>query len=159
MAVLLILLPLVAVPAAAQTLYVTDRLVADLYPQPHASGTPTERLPTGTAVQVLTRRDGFVHVRTPENREGWIPSPLLQAQVPAQVALMVLGERQQHATAELARLRRQLAQARNEAGAPRRVSSPWWLFMALLATLLAGFVSGVMWLDWRLRGRHGGFRV
>ena len=154
-----LLLPLVAAPATAQTLYVTDRIVADLYTQPNAVGTPAARLPTGTAVQLLARRNGFVRVRTPENHEGWVSSRLLQAEVPAQVALMVLGEQQQYATTELERARRQLAQYRNAAGNARQVSSSWWMFAALLAALLAGFVIGVVWLDGRRRGRHGGFRV
>jgi SH3 domain protein len=34
-----------------------------------------------------------------------------------------------------------------------------WFLISLLAALIAGFVVGIIWLDKRIRQRHGGFRI
>lgn len=141
---------------AAQTLYVTDRVVATLYATPSTAGAVLERLPTGTALHLLDQRNGFVHVRTPERREGWVAAQEVQEAVPAQALLIALSERQQRTAAALDGLRRQLAQC---SGDTHRAAYPWWLPFALLVTLLVGIAIGMIWLDWRLRERHGGFRV
>ncbi|PKM46440.1 MAG: hypothetical protein CVV05_01825 [Gammaproteobacteria bacterium HGW-Gammaproteobacteria-1] len=154
---LCLLLPLPMV--AAQTLYVTDRLAAELYPAPRAAGKPIRLLPTGTSLQVLARQGDFVRVRGSDGNTGWIHVRHLQEDMPAQVLLMSLAQQHERTARELDLARRQLAEQTRAAQQNHQVSRSWWMFFAVLVSLVAGFILGIMWLDWRIRERHGGFRL
>lgn len=146
-------------PVAADTLYVTDRLAAELYPAPRAAGKPIQLLPTGTTLQVLTHQGDFVRVRTADGDEGWIARQQLQEDMPAQVLLLSLAQQHERTTRELDLTRRQLAEQTRAAQQNHQVSRSWWMFFAVLVSLVTGFILGIMWLDWRIRERHGGFRL
>jgi SH3 domain protein len=146
-------------PAAADMLYVTDRLAAELYPAPRAAGKPIQLLPTGTTLQVLTQQGDFVRVRTPDGNEGWIQQQQLQEDMPAQVLLLSLAQQHERTARELDLTRRQLAEQTRAAQQNHQVSRSWWMFFAVLVSLVTGFILGIMWLDWRIRERHGGFRL
>lgn len=154
---LCLLLPLHS--AAADTLYVTDRLAAELYPAPRAAGKPLRLLPTGTTLHALTRQGDFVRVRTPDGNEGWIQQQQLQEDMPAQVLLLSLAQQHERTAKELDITRRQLAEQTRAAQQNHQVSRSWWMFFAVLVSLVTGFILGIMWLDWRIRERHGGFRL
>jgi hypothetical protein len=158
-AALLLCLLLPFHPADAATLYVTDRLAADLYPAPRAAGRPIQQLPTGTALQVLAQQGEFIRVRTPEGSEGWIQQRQLQDDMPAQVLLLSLAQQHERTVKELDLTRRQLAEQTRAAQQNHQVSRSWWMFFAVLVSLVTGFILGIMWLDWRIRERHGGFRL
>lgn len=154
---LCLLLPFQA--GAAATLYVTDRLAADVYPAPRAAGKPIQQLPTGTTLQVLTRQGDFVRVRTRNGSEGWIHQRQLQEDMPAQVLLLSLAQQHERTAQELDSTRRQLLEQTRAAQQNHQVSRSWWMFFAVLVSLITGFILGIMWLDWRIRERHGGFRL
>jgi SH3 domain protein len=154
---LCVLLPLQ--PINAETLYVTDRLAAELYPAPRAAGKPIRLLPTGTSLQVLSRQGDFVRVRSGDGNTGWIHRQRLQEDMPAQVLLLSLAQQHERTAKELDLARRQLAEQTRAAQQNNQVSRSWWMFFAVLVSLVAGFILGIMWLDWRIRERHGGFRL
>lgn len=97
-----------------------------------------------------------------------------ESATPTQMAAAARLE-QAETTAELTRLRRDLSDCRAQVGVPagsdlratvascpEPLQPPTGLApLALLAGLgfVGGFVSGVWWLDWRQRRRHGGFRL
>lgn len=158
-AALLLCLLLPFQSTVAETLYVTDRLAADLYPAPRAAGKPVQHLPTGTALQVLTRQGAFIRIRAPDGNEGWIHQRQLQEDMPAQVLLLSLAQQHERTVKELDVTRRQLAEQTRAAQQNHQVSRSWWMFFAVLVSLVTGFILGIMWLDWRIRERHGGFRL
>ncbi|MEW6645955.1 MAG: SH3 domain-containing protein [Pseudomonadota bacterium] len=146
-------------PTAAATLYVTDRVAAEMYPAPRAAGKPMLLLPTGTTLQVLLQQKDFVRVRTADGSEGWVQRQQLQEDVPAQVLLLSLAQQHERTVKELDSARRQLAEQTRAAQQSHQMSRSWWMFFAVLVSLVTGFILGIMWLDWRIRERHGGFRL
>jgi len=97
--------------AAADTAYVTDSLRLGLYAEPGASGSPSQNLVSGTALEVLERTQGYARVRTPAGSEGWVKSAYLVDEKPAQLRV---GELE----TELAALRSDADRAR-----PARVTA------------------------------------
>lgn len=156
---------LVAGPAAADpTLYVTDRVLADLHSEPAAGGRLLRRLPTGTAVEVLEEEGSYAKVETPDGTVGWVLAGKLQEDRPAQLLLLALTEQQERTVAELKELRGELERLR-ERRAEERLPAifkrlPAWVFIALTgAAAIVLFILGALWMDRRYRQRHGGFRL
>jgi len=142
---------LAAPPALGQMVYVTDRIVANLYPIPVAGSRPVDRLPTGTPLEQLEKRGEFVRVRSREGTEGWMLRRHLMVDEPAQVLLLRLSE-------ENRRLRTEVAdQRREEPLQPARYTG--WGALLTVTGLVVGFFLGMRYLDWRFRTRHGGMRV
>jgi SH3 domain protein len=94
-----------ATAAAAETAWVTDSLRLGLYAEPDASGSPTQNLISGTALEVLERTQGYARVRTAVGSEGWVKSAYLVDEKPAQFRVAELE-------AELATLRGDADRAR-----------------------------------------------
>ncbi|MGE0081846.1 MAG: SH3 domain-containing protein [Thiohalomonadaceae bacterium] len=133
---------------AAETLYVTDRVLAEVHATPQARGEPLAVLPTGATVEVLETRGDRVRVQAPGVPEGWMDRRLLTKQPPAMALVLKLREQQARTQEELDRLKSE-----------RRTVSLWAMAAVGVACLLIGFVIGVLWLDHRIRERHGGFRI
>lgn len=143
---------------ASETLYVTDRVAAAMYPAPRAASKPLQYLPTGTILRRLVEQNDFIRVRTPEGTEGWIQRSQLQEDVPAQVVLLSLVQQHEQTIRELDKTQQQLAET--EAIVQSRQGTRAWLALVIvLITFSSGFLLGIFWLDWRLRERHGGFRL
>ena len=141
--------------AAVEHLYVTDRVLADVRTAPDPTGKVLRSIPTGTALTVLGGEGNYVKVETPDGTKGWVLAALLQKEQPAQILLMALDDKYSRTAARLQALeaKREAAQARVEA---RRDT---WLWVAVVAALVLGFLLGVLWIDRRNRIRHGGFRL
>ena len=60
---------------------------------------------------------------------------------------------------ELATLRSENVKLTDQASRFRFSVPLKWLLTISAAALLGGFVAGLLWLDWRRRLRHGGFRL
>lgn len=113
---------------AVETLYITDRVAAAMYPAPRAAGKPMDYLPTGTTLRVLTEQKDFVRIRTPDGREGWIQRHQLQEDAPAQVLLLSLVQQHERTTRELDRSRQQLVEQKLVMESSNRLSRSWWIF-------------------------------
>jgi hypothetical protein len=98
---LILTLALVPLTAAAETLYVTERLSVPLYAMP-VEGASVRTVEAGAALEVLERTDRFARVRERQGGEGWIDARYLVADAPARQQLTRTNE-------ELTRLRRDLA--------------------------------------------------
>lgn len=115
------LLATVAVPAAAQEegqppaeqtqsqaapaeplrrLFVSDKLVLNVYSEPEQAGSRVGTIETGDAVDELERGQGFVRVRLSDGREGWVGTNYLTSDAPAAVQLRDL-QRQQKGTSQV----------------------------------------------------------
>ena len=114
------LLAIVALPAAAQEevqpeaqqsqpqpdatqpvqrLFVSDKLVLNVYSEPEQAGSRVATIETGDAVDELERGQGFVRIRLSDGREGWVGSNYLTTDAPAAVQLRDL-QRQQKGAAQ-----------------------------------------------------------
>lgn len=89
------------VTAAAETLYVTERLVVSVYGTP-AEGPAVRTVEAGAPLEVLERAERFTRVRDRQGAEGWIDTRYLVAEAPARTQLPRVTE-------EASRLRRELA--------------------------------------------------
>jgi SH3 domain-containing protein len=113
------LLATVAVPAAAQEegqppaeqtqsqaapaeplqrLFVSDKLVLNVYSEPEQAGSRVGTIETGDAVDELERGQGFVRIRLTDGREGWVGSNYLTSDAPAAVQLRDLQRQQKGAS-------------------------------------------------------------
>jgi SH3 domain protein len=84
------LLFFLAASAHADPLYVSDKLVVNVYVEANQDSAKVATLESGDAVEALEKIDAYTHVRLPDSREGWIKSSYLSAQVPAIVRLKEL---------------------------------------------------------------------
>nr|VFK66091.1 MAG: SH3 domain protein [Candidatus Kentron sp. UNK]VFK70270.1 MAG: SH3 domain protein [Candidatus Kentron sp. UNK] len=91
----------------AETFYVTDRLLIGVHEDREQDSAPLEILPTGAALEVISRDKEFAKVRTASGVVGWIDSNYLMMERPAQLLLMEL-----EALHEQTRLRLQETEAR-----------------------------------------------
>jgi uncharacterized protein YgiM (DUF1202 family) len=96
-------------------LFVSDKLVLNVYSEPEQAGSRVGTIETGDAVDELERGEGFVRIRLPDGREGWVGSNYLTTDAPAAVQLRDLQRQQKNATQavdrkateEIARLRKE----------------------------------------------------
>jgi SH3 domain protein len=101
-----------AVPVAAETRYVTDRLEVTLRAGESTRYKILKMLPSGTPLEVLgvNSTSDYARVRTPEGTLGFVPADQLQAEPAARDRLAVveaqLKELQQHPDALAAQLAR-----------------------------------------------------
>lgn len=110
--VLALSLWLVALPAAAETQYVIDRIHVALRDGPTDTAAALKTLESGAALEVLERAGNFVRVRDAQGVEGWMDARYLSTEPPARQQLAVLHAELARARAELKELRIQLAQSR-----------------------------------------------
>ena len=74
-----------AVPAAAETAYVTDILRLGFHRAEDTSDRPFRTLLSGTELEVLERTTNYARVRAADGQEGWVKSAYLVADKPAQL--------------------------------------------------------------------------
>lgn len=76
--------------AAAETAYVSDKLVVGVYATASSEGDRLTQLSTGDSVEVLARDPEYTQVRLADGREGWIKSSYLSNDAPAAAKLASL---------------------------------------------------------------------
>jgi hypothetical protein len=84
--------------APPRRLFVSDKLVLNVYSEPEQAGSRVATIETGDAVDELERGEGFVRIRLSDGREGWVGSNYLTTDAPAAVQLRDLQRQQKSAT-------------------------------------------------------------
>jgi hypothetical protein len=79
-------------------LFVSDKLVLNVYSEPEQAGSRVGTIETGDAVDELERGEGFIRIRLPDGREGWVGSNYLTTDAPAAVQLRDLQRQQKSST-------------------------------------------------------------
>jgi hypothetical protein len=79
-------------------LFVSDKLVLNVYSEPEQAGSRVATIETGDAVDELERREGFVRIRLADGSEGWVGSNYLTNDAPAAVQLRDLQRQQKGAS-------------------------------------------------------------
>jgi len=99
---------------AVRRLFVSDKLVLNVYSEADQGGSRVASIETGDAVDELERAQGFVRIRLEDGREGWVGANYLTTDAPAAVQLREL--QRQHKSAnqtdkksadEIARLKKE----------------------------------------------------
>lgn len=111
---LFVLLPLWAMPAAAETVYVTDRLLLGLYAERGDQGQRLKLLTSGTALEVVERQGAFARVRSPEDIEGWVKTAFLVDEKPAALRVAEMEQEAERLNREIERLMRNSKAALSE---------------------------------------------
>jgi hypothetical protein len=102
-------------PSPPRRLFVSDKLVLNVYSETDQAGSRVATIETGDAVDELERDQSFVRIRLQDGREGWVGANYLTSDAPAAVQLRELQRQQKSATQssdkksadEIARLRKE----------------------------------------------------
>ncbi len=82
-----ILAALCALPLAASADYIRDQVRVNMRTGPSSEHRILRVLVSGDRIARLGQEDGWVLVRTPEGKEGWVPTPYVTREVPPSVSL------------------------------------------------------------------------
>lgn len=85
-------------PSPPRRLFVSDKLVLNVYSEADQSGSRVATIETGDAVDELERDQSFVRIRLQDGREGWVGANYLTSDAPAAVQLHELQRQQKSAT-------------------------------------------------------------
>ena len=80
----------VLLPTWGYSAHITDKLLAGLYAQPNSLKEPTQLLPSGTPLELISEKNGFVKVQLVDGQEGWVEKRFLSSDKPAKVRLLEL---------------------------------------------------------------------
>jgi SH3 domain protein len=108
------LLALLPVLAAAETGYVTDRLMLGLHEAADTSDRPFRSLESGTEFEILSRDRLYAHVRLPDGTEGYVKAAYVVFEPPAK---LIVNQTQ----AEVERLTTELSEAKAAFAEPAAV--------------------------------------
>ena len=169
--------------ALAETAYVSDTLRVGVRPAPDSQASPIGVVKTGMRLNVLESSNGFVHIKTENDLQGWVRENYVVKTPPAMIKIKTLQQRQGTLEGKLTTLEEnnqvlqeanrvlntrvdqlstersqwQLAQARATLNS-NEISWYWWLLGALIVAG-AGFYSGISWYRHLVMKRLGGLRV
>src|SRR5512138_1065124 len=79
-------------------LFVSDKLVLNVYSEADQSGGRVATIETGDTVEELERDQSYVRIRLQDGREGWVGANYLTTDPPAAVQLRDLQRQQKSAT-------------------------------------------------------------
>ncbi len=178
---------LMALPAAADTLYVNDMLRVGVRSKPNSAESPLEVVTTGTRLEVLERQGGYVKVRTPEGKEGWVNKIYLVSEPPARERLARLKTEFDRVQGELDELRadsihtteendqlqervgsllkensnlhEQLSEFYDEDSQSRRKQMHYVYGVSLILFFILGIYLGIRWQKQKVARRFGGLEV
>ncbi len=100
--------------AAAETMYVVDKLRVGIYKDEELSGPPLNVVPTGTKLEVLERAEKKVKVVDPEGKTGWVDASYLMAEEPALLVAQKLKKEIEDLQQTLSSREIKLAQVRSQ---------------------------------------------
>jgi hypothetical protein len=182
------LLTLFAANGLAATAYVTDELVLGVYADQKGDGPRLTTLHSGAVVDTIAVNGDTTQVRLADGTLGWVKSTYLTSSEPAVVRIKQLQDELDRAQAttpelaeaaersEVARLRRELAEALSASSAAAHDAGPggfisaapatqgagaavWGWIAAVAAALCGGTWLGYSILARRIRDKFGGIKV
>ena len=116
--------------AAPRQLFVSDKLVLNVYAEAHQGSARVATIETGEAVDELERSGNLIRVRLDDGREGWVGANYLTSEAPAAVRVRELQREQKSAVqaaeksaAEMARLKQESAALQAQVNALRSAAS------------------------------------
>jgi SH3 domain protein len=89
----------------AETRYVTDRILLGIHTEADASSTLIKSVPSGTELEILITKPGFLKVRLDDGTEGWVSTGFVTVETPATRKYDVLAHQYEVTTQELDNLK------------------------------------------------------
>ena len=93
----------------AYSAHITDKLLAGMYSTPDNSQQPVQLLPSGTPVELINEKNGFVQVQLVDGKTGWVEKRFLSEEKPANVRLLALQSKYRQLQEKLDRAEQQLS--------------------------------------------------
>jgi SH3 domain protein len=90
-----------ALPAGAETLYVTDRFEIGVHESTDIDSVIIAVIPSGTPLTVITRTGEFVQVSTPDGTRGWVDTRYVTGEKPGSTSLSDYDQKLQDAVRSL----------------------------------------------------------
>jgi len=91
--------------------HITDKLLAGMYATPSNSEEPLQLLPSGTPVELMAEKNGFVKVKLVNGKSGWVEKRFLSEDKPAEVRLLVLQGKYRQVQKKLDLVEKKLVEA------------------------------------------------
>lgn len=96
--------------AAAETGYVTDRLVLGLHQAPDTSDRAFRSLESGQEFEILSRDRLYAHIQLPDGAQGYVKAAYIVSEKPAKLIVQETEARAERLAAELAAAREAFAE-------------------------------------------------
>jgi len=96
-----ILVLLLICPAVALSAHITDKLLAGMYDAPSSEQSPIKLLPSGTPIELIGEKNGFINVQLVDGKTGWVEKRFLSDDKPAKVRLLALQSKYRKLQAKL----------------------------------------------------------
>ncbi len=112
-----VLLPVLLLPASyshADTAYITDSIVVNIYKDSELTGKPLEKLPSGALVDVLRSSAGVAEVKSGSGKTGWVRTTFLSSNLPKTIQLENAGHELSKANAALDKAKKKIEQLQKE---------------------------------------------
>lgn len=114
-----LVLLLAAIPCAgAETVFVIDKLLVGVHQDQDLNSAIIKVLPTGTKLEVLTRKGELAKVKDPEGVSGWVDAAYLMDEPPAEAQLQQLQQDRQALADRLKALEANASTAADSNGQP-----------------------------------------
>jgi len=92
---------LIFCPTIVFSAHITDRLLAGMYETASSQQEPIKLLPSGTPIELLGEKDGFIKVQLVDGKVGWVEKRFLSDDKPAKVRLLALQSKYRQLQAKL----------------------------------------------------------
>lgn len=99
---------LLANPVLAETTFITDKIVVELFSSTHQRGIVVTSVKTGTTVEVVEVDGDYSKVRTSDNLVGWLHSKYLSTDKPTQIQYLQLMAKHKQLQEEMNQIRSQM---------------------------------------------------
>jgi len=118
-----ILILLLICPAVALSAHITDKLLAGMYETPNSQQSPIKLLPSGTPIELIGEKNGFINVQLVDGKTGWVEKRFLSDDKPAKVRLLALQSKYRQLQTKLDLAEERLLES-NKAKEPQVLLAP-----------------------------------
>lgn len=89
----------------AEKQYVTDRILLGIHAEADETSTLIKSVPSGTELEVIEKKEGFIKIKTDDGTVGWVSSGFVMKETPSTRKYDVLANQYEQTTQELDNLK------------------------------------------------------
>ena len=167
----------------ADVVYIHDQLRIGVRPEPDNAAAPLTVVVTGAKLEVLDSSSGYLKVRTEDGVEGWVKDIYTTKEAPAIVQLNELSQNSKGSSSRIAALEKKVSimegankvltaelenvKSEKEMAQMELLSMKgqrpgqhvfYWI-LAMLFTIIIGFLLGMFWYRYQAMKRLGGLKL